>query len=198
MKLSEDAEYSSTLQRLMSVSPSLSRRRPEPARAGDGAGHAFRDPGDAVALLCAPPSPGGGGGEGAPQGKRRGPDAGGSPVEACLRDPAAGDLFCSVRRCDGAGLAPCLAESCLAGGRGALLTLDGLDAMHEPHGLLFDEGCDWVVVSLPKERLGDLDALAARHGVMLHYLGMVGGDRLVLSNCHRVLVDIRVAEMETG
>ena len=73
------------------------------------------------------------------------------------------------------GLAQALVESCLRGGRGARITLP---ADVDPFVALFSESAARAVVAVPADRVDQLLALAAAHGVPLVALGSTGGETL--------------------
>jgi phosphoribosylformylglycinamidine (FGAM) synthase-like enzyme len=62
--------------------------------------------------------------------------------------------------------------------------------------VLFGEGNSAVVVSLPPDKQQALEDLCAKHGVPVSVLGQVGGDRLVMKDCHGgELLSLKKAEM---
>ncbi|NLC55865.1 MAG: hypothetical protein GX774_03390 [Armatimonadetes bacterium] len=167
----EEQDYGSRLRRLLATADA-----PAPRSLPDWGGCAdpgFDRPGDAVVLLEAP-------------------DGRAAGVEACAREAAA--LVGSAIEC-GRGLAVAAAVECARGARGAILTLDPLPEGEAPVSALFRPRGAGVLVSLPKERLPDLEALAARHGVAAVCLGMVGGDRLMFCATTEILLEIATTEL---
>jgi phosphoribosylformylglycinamidine synthase II len=90
-----------------------------------------------------------------------------------------------VRSChdvsDG-GLAVALAESCILGGRGASIWIEGVTG-NEPAdskvaGILFGEGQSRFLISHAKEASISLHELAGRHQVPLERLGSTGGESI--------------------
>ncbi len=98
---------------------------------------------------------------------------------ACLEAIQAG-IVRSAHDCAHGGLAVTLAECCMTGPGlqvGATLRLpDDL----RPDALLFGESASRIVVSVPPEGGGRLQAIAAHHGVPCAELGGVGGEQLIL------------------
>jgi phosphoribosylformylglycinamidine synthase len=91
------------------------------------------------------------------------------------------------------GLAVALAECCILGGRGALLTerLFALGAPVVQAGLLFGESQSRFLASAPVTDVPAVRAVARRHDVDLRVLGTTGGDRVVLSG----VFDLGLAEV---
>jgi phosphoribosylformylglycinamidine synthase len=80
------------------------------------------------------------------------------------------------------GLGVALAESCILGGRGAAIVVDGLEEAGSERsrvaGILFGEGQSRFLISFVKEATMPLQELAGRHRIPLVGLGMTGGDRI--------------------
>ena len=149
----------------------------------------FRQPGDVVLLLGAPPAqPAGslGGSEylALLHGREAGPITVDLEAEAALVrflvEAAATRLLRSAHDCSDGGLAVALAESAIAGaaGRGV-----GIDCAAAPLGArrdaaLFGEAGGRALVSVAPTGLAAVEALARRRGVALARLGTVGGERL--------------------
>jgi phosphoribosylformylglycinamidine synthase II len=72
------------------------------------------------------------------------------------------------------GLAIALAESAIAGGVGAAVSLDG----REPHRKLFAESPSRAIVACPPDRVNDLLDLSRRIGCAASAIGTAGGDTL--------------------
>jgi phosphoribosylformylglycinamidine synthase len=99
-------------------------------------------------------------------------------------------LIKSAQGCSGGGLAVCLAKSCIAGRKGfrdwAFAAEDRSDTA------LFGEQPSRIVVSLSPSKLPRLLDLAKRENVPVQKLGVVTGDRLVISG----YLDLSVSQME--
>lgn len=139
----------------------------------------FKEAGDVVFLL------GGGGGLGGSEYLERihGLVAGVPKVDLELEKRGQRCLLRAIRRgviksahdvSDG-GLLVTLAECCIASGRGFRGRLEISRRMDEA---LFGEGGSRVVVSVEPRKVGELEKLAAEHGVPLKPLGVVGGEEL--------------------
>ena len=76
------------------------------------------------------------------------------------------------------GLAVALVEATLAAGVGATVTLPPGQA---PPAALVSESPSRVLLAVPPEAAGELEALAATAGVPAARLGTTGGDRLVVA-----------------
>jgi phosphoribosylformylglycinamidine synthase len=102
---------------------------------------------------------------------------------SCLEAIQAG-LVSSAHDCAEGGLAVALAECCATapetgpdGPLGARVVLDG--AMR-PDALLFGESASRIVLGVRAEAVGQVQAIARRHGAPCAALGTVGGDVLVV------------------
>ena len=105
----------------------------------------------------------------------------------CLVDAAEAGLLQSAHDCSDGGLAAAIAESAIGGGIGARIggeLGDRLDAA------LFGEAGARAVVSASPGTVGEIRALAERHGVPCTEIGAVGGDRLVIAS----VIDIPLAQ----
>jgi phosphoribosylformylglycinamidine synthase len=107
---------------------------------------------------------------------------------ACLEAIRRG-LLRSAHDCSHGGLAVTVAESCIAGGRGA--DASALAFMGRLDAALFGEAPSRIVVSCARAARRELEALAATHEVPLTYLGAAGGERLRLGS-H---VDLPVSDL---
>jgi phosphoribosylformylglycinamidine synthase len=91
----------------------------------------------------------------------------------------------SAHDCALGGLALTLAESCIAGGLGAVVELTALPPRPEPPswrwGLLFGEAEGRYVLSLASEGRGKLIELCRSAGVAWRELGLVGGSEILIS-----------------
>jgi phosphoribosylformylglycinamidine synthase len=86
-------------------------------------------------------------------------------------------LLASAHDLSDGGLAQTLAESALKNDIGATVTLPG-----DPFLALFAESTARVLVTVPAERVAELEALAGKHGVPLTALGTTGGDAIVVAD----------------
>ena len=115
-------------------------------------------------------------------------------VQAAVREAAAAGLLRSAHDCAEGGLAVALAECCLLGGRGALVSLE--EARIGPDrspswraGILFGESQSRFLVSLEKESRVQLQALLAQREVPYRELGEVRGDRISVEGVVDVPLD---------
>jgi phosphoribosylformylglycinamidine synthase len=91
----------------------------------------------------------------------------------------------SAHDCSDGGLAVALAESCITGNIGAKLELPDtveFEANTRLDAVLFGETQSRIVISTQPEHLPRLQELARAAGVPLSYLGLVGGERLMISD----------------
>ncbi|HOL17818.1 MAG TPA: AIR synthase related protein, partial [Bacillota bacterium] len=102
-------------------------------------------------------------------------------------------LLSSAHDLSDGGLAVALAESCIAGGLGAQVTLPGHPRPELP---LFGEGPSRAIVSVKAAAREKLLALAAKLEVPLLFLGEVGGDKLSISVTHVPVVDVTIFELK--
>jgi phosphoribosylformylglycinamidine synthase len=156
----------------------------------------FRHAGDVVALL-------GPSGEGALGGsewlvRKLGRLAGTPPridldaearLQKALLAMARAGLLASAHDCAEGGLAVAIAESCLAGGLGATVSLPG-NATVSP-GALFGEDPTRVVLSCGGAQLELVKRVAQEHGVPFQVLGTVGGEHLAIEK----VLDVPVSEL---
>lgn len=143
-------------------------------------GLAFREGGDAVLIL--------GGGEprldasewlGHTEGCPPAPDLDATArLVDVLLAAAAERLLESAHDVSGGGLAVALAESAIAGGVGATVSIDVGRRADEA---LFGEGCGRVVVSVRREHADRLTALATGSAVAVREVGTVGGDAITVA-----------------
>ncbi|GAB4262089.1 MAG: phosphoribosylformylglycinamidine synthase subunit PurL [Thermoleophilia bacterium] len=103
-------------------------------------------------------------------------------LQAVVRRAIAEGLLRSAHDCSDGGLAVALAESCLAGGLGARVNLEGIpgQAASRYDVTLFGEGPTRVVVSAAPELVGDVRRLCEEAGVPCRVLGTVGGNSLAV------------------
>src|SRR5437867_3976059 len=96
-------------------------------------------------------------------------------VLAVVRQAVARGWLSSAHDCSDGGAAVAVAESAILGTIGADVTLP---AAARTDAALFGEAPSRFILSLPEDRVSDLQALAAVHGVPVAILGRTGGDRL--------------------
>lgn len=96
-----------------------------------------------------------------------------------LEEAAAQALLSSAHDLSDGGLAVALAECCIAGGKGAELTLP-LPESARVDELLFGESQSRVVLSLPPEREEALKEKARQYSLPLYRLGVTGGKVLTI------------------
>jgi phosphoribosylformylglycinamidine synthase len=120
---------------------------------------------------------------------------------AAIRD----GLVKSAHDCSDGGLAVALAESCITGNIGARLELpDTVEfaANTRLDAVLFGETQSRIVISTQPENLPRLQELARAAGVPLSYLGLVGGERLMISDNRagalRAIVEAPLDELSTA
>ncbi|HXZ98847.1 MAG TPA: phosphoribosylformylglycinamidine synthase subunit PurL [Candidatus Binatia bacterium] len=89
------------------------------------------------------------------------------------------------------GLAVALAESCILGGRGAVLDkrFFRLAAPLVQIGLLFGESQSRFLVSAPRSGVDAIRTIAQRHDVEARELGLTGGDRVTLTDVFDVSLE---------
>lgn len=119
-------------------------------------------------------------------------------VQQCCLEAIRRGLLRSAHDCSDGGLAVALAESCIAGGVGARITLPEVWAGLRPDAVLFGESQSRIVVSVAPDRAAELEALAARHGVPCYRLGTVGGTALEISGLLAVDVPVLEEHWRTG
>jgi phosphoribosylformylglycinamidine synthase II len=109
-------------------------------------------------------------------------------LAALIASAASAGVLASAHDLSDGGLAVALAESCLRGGRGAVITLSGQDAFTA----LFSESAGRAVVSVSPGREDDFAALCAEHEVPATVLGQAGGDALTVDDAFTIpLTELR-------
>jgi phosphoribosylformylglycinamidine synthase len=106
-------------------------------------------------------------------------------------------LFAAAHDISNGGFAATISEMVLKSNIGA--TID-LPAQYIPGGVaagLFAETPGRVVVSVRPSDVAALDALATKHGVPFHKVGVTGGDALVINDATIPLTELRTAFTET-
>ncbi len=159
--------------------------------------HAFKDAGDAVLLLgAAEPAVDGSEYQLSVFGEVAGriPDVdleSEKKMQLLLREAIIKELAKSAHDVSDGGLACCLAESAIAGGIGAVISLDEVS---RPDILLFGEAPGLVVLTAAEADLERLLKLAA--GVPLKQIGRTGGGRLAVTAGANSLIDLPLAQIK--
>jgi phosphoribosylformylglycinamidine synthase len=102
-------------------------------------------------------------------------------------------LVRSAHDCAEGGVAVTLAESAIAGGLGANVTLPALDRADVT---LFGEGASRIVLEIDGADIAALEALATRHDIGCLVLGTTGGKRLAMRVADETLVDEVVTDLD--
>ncbi|MEW5783799.1 MAG: phosphoribosylformylglycinamidine synthase subunit PurL [Bacillota bacterium] len=114
-------------------------------------------------------------------------------LQELLRRAVREGILASAHDLSDGGLAAALAESCIAGGLGAIVQL----VEHpRPELPLFGEGPSRVIVSLDPANREKLAALADTLAVPLAEIGHAGGERLVISMSSKKLIDTPVGALK--
>ncbi|MCL4370212.1 MAG: phosphoribosylformylglycinamidine synthase subunit PurL [Chloroflexi bacterium] len=101
-------------------------------------------------------------------------------VQRCCLAAIRAGLVRSAHDCADGGLAVALAEGCMAGDLGMECEAESLEALLRrdgcrPDALLFGESQSRIILSMAREKLPELERLAAENGVPLAVLGTVAG-----------------------
>ena len=127
------------------------------------------------------------------------------PVEAAVqracREAIRAGLVEAAHDCSDGGLAVALAEGCIAGGVGAVVSLDELERKRirlrsDVH--LFAEEPSRIVVAFRRENWQELRELAGSMEAGLYLLGTTGGDSLRINRGEQTLVQLSMAEVEAA
>ena len=107
---------------------------------------------------------------------------------ALLRRAIARKLITSCHDVSEGGLAVALAESCVAGGTGAIVAPEsGLD----PHLWLFSETASRILATVPAAVLPEVNDMASAAGIELTVIGEVGGSKLEVEHAFSIdMVDV--------
>ena len=116
-------------------------------------------------------------------------------VQAAVREAIREGMLSSAHDCSEGGLAIALAESCVAGGIGADIHLEG-DI--PPAAMLFSETQSRIVVSVAEQDVEELFDLLERHQVPHAVLGTVGGEVLRIAGPGGPLASASVAELRAA
>jgi phosphoribosylformylglycinamidine synthase len=124
-------------------------------------------------------------------------------VQATALEMIREGLVNSAHDCSEGGLFVCLAECCIAGGKGARITLT-MDCVSDEHvradALLFGETQSRIIVTVPQKALCEAIEIALKHGCPASVIGEVGGEHLIIEwdkgDAKERLVEIAVEEMK--
>jgi phosphoribosylformylglycinamidine synthase len=105
-------------------------------------------------------------------------------LAAVLADAAAAGVLAAAHDLSDGGLAVALAESCLRGGGGCVVTLPG-----DPFTYLFSESAARAVVAVRPGAEAEFGRLCAERGVPAATIGTVGGRDLDVTDCFTVPLD---------
>jgi phosphoribosylformylglycinamidine synthase len=109
-------------------------------------------------------------------------------LQHAMIELAKSKLLRSAHDVSDGGLGICLAESCIALGLGAKITLPADDDA-PPHALLFSEEPSRIIVSLSASHAGELGELCDRYGVPFQKIGTVTGATLDIEGVCAVPVE---------
>jgi phosphoribosylformylglycinamidine synthase len=109
-------------------------------------------------------------------------------LQRAVLEVARAQLLHSAHDISDGGFAVCLAEACIAHGRGANVTLPAAEDA-PAHALLFSEEPSRIVVSLPPGNEAAVSDLCARYGVPFEKIGIVTGDTLAIEGVCEVSVE---------
>jgi len=111
-------------------------------------------------------------------------------LQRAMLDLARARLLSSAHDVSDGGLGVCLAEACIANGRGARVALPASEDA-PAHALLFSEEPSRIVVSLSPGNLAKVDDVCRHHGVPFATIGSVAGKMLSIEG----LCDVPVAHL---
>ncbi|MBI4628237.1 MAG: phosphoribosylformylglycinamidine synthase subunit PurL, partial [Candidatus Rokubacteria bacterium] len=118
-------------------------------------------------------------------------------VQSAVRAAVAAGLATAAHDCSEGGVAVALAEACLTG-RAPVGCEAALPAAARPDLTLFGEGPSRVVVSVEPARGREFEALMAESAIPWRWIGLTGGERLVLRVGARVVVDLALEQLESA
>jgi phosphoribosylformylglycinamidine synthase len=118
-------------------------------------------------------------------------------VQSAVRAAVAAGLATAAHDCSEGGVAVALAEACLTG-PAPVGCEAALPAAARPDLTLFGEGPSRVVVSVEPARVREFEALMAESAIPWRWIGLTGGERLVLRVGARVVVDLALAQLESA
>lgn len=115
-------------------------------------------------------------------------------VQGCCLELIRGGTVKSAHDCSEGGIAVALAESCISGGIGAKVELDGCG---REDLLLFGEGQSRIVITVRQSDLERVKDAASRFGVPVTVLGRVRGKELIIDIAGQKGIQMAVKDMET-
>ncbi|MBI1961761.1 MAG: phosphoribosylformylglycinamidine synthase subunit PurL [Candidatus Rokubacteria bacterium] len=118
-------------------------------------------------------------------------------VQSAVRAAVAAGLATAAHDCSEGGVAVALAEACLTG-RAPVGCEAALPAAARADLTLFGEGPSRVVVSVEPARGREFEALMAESAIPWRWIGLTGGERLVLRVGARVVVDLALEQLESA
>ncbi len=113
-------------------------------------------------------------------------------VQAVCRDAVRGGLVASAHDLSEGGAAVAIAKSAIIGNIGASISESpgtGTARTMRWDAAMFGESQSRILVSVPTDKLGDLEALAAARDVPMVVIGAVGGDSLLFGNSISIPLD---------
>ena len=121
-----------------------------------------------------------------------------SAVQTCCLTAIEAGIIKSAHDCSEGGLAVALAESCVNSPHGRTVGAEiSFKTCHiRTDALMFGESQSRIIVGVEASRLGELERIAASRHVAMEIIGRVEGDRLIISEAGRMLVDLSVKELQ--
>jgi len=120
--------------------------------------------------------------------------------EATLEAIDAG-LINSAHDCSEGGLAVALTESCISNAGspvGATIELDALKTGdRRTDEILFGESPSRIIVSVSEKSLSSLEKIAKKHNVPCSVLGKTGGDKLVIRDKDKSLIELPLTKLDS-
>jgi phosphoribosylformylglycinamidine synthase subunit PurL len=121
-----------------------------------------------------------------------------SAVQSCCLTAIEAGIIKSAHDCSEGGLAVAIAESCVNspydGTVGAKINFETRHIRTD--ALMFGESQSRIIVSVEVSRLGELEQIAASRHVAMEVIGRVEGNRLIISESERMLVDLSVKDIQ--
>ena len=121
-------------------------------------------------------------------------------VQAAVRAAVAAGLVTAAHDCAEGGLAVALAECAMSAPEGGprVGCSVALTVARRADETLFGEGASRVVVSVEAARAREFEALMAESAIPWRWIGVTGGDRLVVRAAAQTLVDLPLEGMESA
>jgi phosphoribosylformylglycinamidine synthase len=121
-------------------------------------------------------------------------------VQAAVRAAVAAGLVTAAHDCAEGGLAVALAECAMSAPEGGprVGCSVALTVARRADETLFGEGPSRVVVSVEAARAREFEALMAESAIPWRWIGVTGGDRLVVRAAAQTLVDLPLEGMESA